>query len=250
LFHLWFSDDFLPSILLQVKPSCVNPFMDSSIDSDHSWESHSTGSSGRGTQHSDKGSLCSAQRSGLTKRTVRFGFFFVWPAEFRCSALSTLVASVAFQRFSLAGRLDMLFTSISNHRVSQCDENRVKIQVPLGCLLYNQDRELDDDHFYPRPQTPVLGDSPGYNRGHSGIGPTLTGGLLGDFPHVGLVILPLGHVVITTAMGWTTMSEESVTVAAMLPTAPVWSHSTECANDLSMDNRTDGSNLQTLYSFG
>jgi hypothetical protein len=62
---LWFSDDFLPSILLQVKPSCVNPFMDSSIDSDHSWESHSTGSSGRGTQHSDQGSLGSAQRAGL-----------------------------------------------------------------------------------------------------------------------------------------------------------------------------------------
>lgn len=79
MFHLWFSDDFLPSILLQVKPSCVNPFMDSSIDSDHSWESHSTGSSGRGTQHSDKGSLCSAQRSGLTKRTVRFGFFLFGP---------------------------------------------------------------------------------------------------------------------------------------------------------------------------
>lgn len=38
-------------------------FMDSSIDSDHSWESHSTGSSGRGTQHSDQGSLGSAQRS-------------------------------------------------------------------------------------------------------------------------------------------------------------------------------------------
>jgi len=39
------------------------PLMDSSIDSDHSWESHSTGSSGRGTQHSDQGSL------GSTKRT-------------------------------------------------------------------------------------------------------------------------------------------------------------------------------------
>ena len=40
-----------------------NPFMDSSIDSDHSWESHSTGSSGRGTQHSDQGSLGSAKRT-------------------------------------------------------------------------------------------------------------------------------------------------------------------------------------------
>lgn len=39
--------------------------MDSSIDSDHSWESHSTGSSGRGTQHSDQGSLGSAQRAVL-----------------------------------------------------------------------------------------------------------------------------------------------------------------------------------------
>ena len=39
--------------------------MDSSIDSDHSWESHSTGSSGRGTQHSDQGSLGSAQRAAL-----------------------------------------------------------------------------------------------------------------------------------------------------------------------------------------
>ena len=38
------------------------PFMDSSIDSDHSWESHSTGSSGRGTQHSDQGSVGSAKR--------------------------------------------------------------------------------------------------------------------------------------------------------------------------------------------
>jgi hypothetical protein len=104
--------------------------------------------------------------------------------------------------------------------------------------------------FLSAPSNTCSGRLSGYNRGHSGIGPTLTGGLLGDFPHVGLVILPLGHVVITTAMGWTTMSEESVTVAAMLPTAPVWSHSTECANDLSMDNRTDGSNLQTLYSFG
>jgi len=37
--------------------------MDSSIDSDHSWESHSTGSSGRGTQHSDQGSLGSVQRA-------------------------------------------------------------------------------------------------------------------------------------------------------------------------------------------
>ncbi|KAK4022428.1 hypothetical protein OUZ56_007894 [Daphnia magna] len=47
---------------------------------------------------------------------------------------------------------------------------------------YNQDRELDDDDFYPRSRTPVLDDSPGYARGHSGIGPTPTGGLLGDFP--------------------------------------------------------------------
>ena len=43
----------------------LTPFMDSSIDSDHSWESHSTGSSGRGTQHSDQGSLGSAQRAAL-----------------------------------------------------------------------------------------------------------------------------------------------------------------------------------------
>lgn len=47
---------------------------------------------------------------------------------------------------------------------------------------YNQDRELDDDDFYPRSRTPVLDDSLGYGRGHSGIGPTPTGGLLGDFP--------------------------------------------------------------------
>ena len=40
--------------------SLLVPFMDSSIDSDHSWESHSTGSSGRGTQHSDQGSLGAA----------------------------------------------------------------------------------------------------------------------------------------------------------------------------------------------
>ena len=39
--------------------------MDSSIDSDHSWESHSTGSSGRGTQHSDQGSVGSVQRALL-----------------------------------------------------------------------------------------------------------------------------------------------------------------------------------------
>jgi hypothetical protein len=55
--------------------------------------------------------------------------------------------------------------------------------VPTG--EYNQDRELDDDDFYPRSRTPVLDDSPGYNRGHSGIGPTPTGGLLGDFPQRG-----------------------------------------------------------------
>ena len=41
--------------------------------------------------------------------------------------------------------------------------------------------ELDDEDAYPRSCTPVLDDSPNY-RGHSGIGPTPTGGLLGDFP--------------------------------------------------------------------
>jgi hypothetical protein len=51
-----------PSLIPTVKTS-LNPFMDSSIDSDHSWESHSTGSSGRGTQHSDQGSLGSVQRA-------------------------------------------------------------------------------------------------------------------------------------------------------------------------------------------
>ncbi len=51
---------------------------------------------------------------------------------------------------------------------------------------YNRDRELDDDgmfYNYPRSHTPVLDDSSsGFPRGHSGIGPTPTGGLLGDFP--------------------------------------------------------------------
>ena len=46
---------------------------------------------------------------------------------------------------------------------------------------YDRDQELDDDDAYPRSRTPVLDDSPNF-RGHSGIGPTPTGGLLGDFP--------------------------------------------------------------------
>ena len=46
---------------------------------------------------------------------------------------------------------------------------------------FDRDRELDDDDCYPRSRTPVLDDLPGF-RGHSGIGPTPTGGLLGDFP--------------------------------------------------------------------
>lgn len=47
---------------------------------------------------------------------------------------------------------------------------------------FNRDRELDDDESYPRSGTPNLDDAPGYNRGPPGIGPTPTGGLLGDFP--------------------------------------------------------------------
>ena len=45
----------------------------------------------------------------------------------------------------------------------------------------HRDDELDDDDAYPRSRTPNLDDSPHF-RGHSGIGPTPTGGLLGDFP--------------------------------------------------------------------
>ena len=48
-------------------------------------------------------------------------------------------------------------------------------------IASQQDIELDDDDLYPRSRTPVLDDSPNC-RGHSGIGPTPTGGLLGDFP--------------------------------------------------------------------
>ena len=61
------------------------------------------------------------------------------------------------------------------------DEEETKPEV-VSIDEYNQDKELDDDDFYPRSRTPVLDDSPGYGRGHSGIGPTPTGGLLGDFP--------------------------------------------------------------------
>jgi len=46
---------------------------------------------------------------------------------------------------------------------------------------YDRDRELDDEDSYPRSRTPVLDDVPNF-RGHTGIGPTPTGGLLGDFP--------------------------------------------------------------------
>ena len=46
---------------------------------------------------------------------------------------------------------------------------------------FDRDRELDDEDSYPRSRTPVLDDAPSF-RGHTGIGPTPTGGLLGDFP--------------------------------------------------------------------
>ena len=62
------------------------------------------------------------------------------------------------------------------------EEEESKPEITPVHNYYNQDKELDDDEFYPRSRTPVLDDSPGYNRGHSGIGPTPTGGLLGDFP--------------------------------------------------------------------
>ena len=41
-------------------------------------------------------------------------------------------------------------------------------------------KELDD--FYSISRTPFLDDSTGYKRGHSTIGPTPTGGILGGFP--------------------------------------------------------------------
>ena len=86
-----------------VKAS-LNPFMDSSIDSDHSWESHSTGSSGRGTQHSDQGSLGSVQR-----------------------------ALAGIQHDETDGRMESFVSLTSHHRVSH-DENRVKIQVPSASV--------------------------------------------------------------------------------------------------------------------
>lgn len=46
-----------------------------------------------------------------------------------------------FRLFRLiVGRLDVSFSSMSSHRVSQCDENRVKIQVPsaASCPNWNQ----------------------------------------------------------------------------------------------------------------
>lgn len=75
--------------------------------------------------------------------------------------------------------LNQVLTSMGL-KVTVDEEESKPETVPVND--YNQDRELDDDEFYPRSRTPVLDDSPGYNRGHSGIGPTPTGGLLGDFP--------------------------------------------------------------------
>lgn len=86
--------------------------MDSSIDSDHSWESHSTGSSGRGTQHSDQGSLGSTQRAAL---------------------LLSSSASSSGHQDETDGRSES-FPSLQQphqHRLSH-DENRVKIQVPCA----------------------------------------------------------------------------------------------------------------------
>lgn len=116
--------------------------MDSSIDSDHSWESHSTGSSGRGTQHSDQGSLGSVtQRAAVLLHSGHDevdGNQFVSIRNATATAHSLLTT---FVLFALVGRLDVAFSSVSSHRVSQCDENRVKIQVPSASScppLWNQ----------------------------------------------------------------------------------------------------------------
>jgi len=94
-----------------VKAGSLTPFMDSSIDSDHSWESHSTGSSGRGTQHSDQGSLGSAQRA-------------------------LLLSSAQTQDETDAGP-SVVVPHLIQHRLSH-DENRVKIQVPSAATWSTQ----------------------------------------------------------------------------------------------------------------
>lgn len=104
--------------------------MDSSIDSDHSWESHSTGSSGRGTQHSDQGSVGSVQRALLltSGHDETDGNLARLPLAERSH----------FTFATRPGRMEPPFSSLPAHRVSQCDENRVKIQVPsAACPSWN-----------------------------------------------------------------------------------------------------------------
>jgi len=66
------------------------------------------------------------------------------------------------------------------------DESETHQQPEADHPRFNRDQELDDEDAYPRAHTPVLDDF-GYNKGHSGIGPMPTGGLLGDFPPRGIV---------------------------------------------------------------
>lgn len=68
------------------------------------------------------------------------------------------------------------------------EESETHEQPEADRPRFNRDQELDDEDAYPRAHTPVLDDF-GYNKVHSGIGPTPTGGLLGDFPPRGIVLV-------------------------------------------------------------
>ena len=134
-----------PSLIPTVKTS-LNPFMDSSIDSDHSWESHSTGSSGRGTQHSDQGSLGSVQRalasiqpdetdgknefkSQLSIRSVILINSFVWLLDFQVvlKRLCRWPVTTVCRTMRIASRSKShrhLCPSAGTRRVAQADRHR------------------------------------------------------------------------------------------------------------------------------